>query len=87
MAELSVAAATLSAALYLLQMLVGPWGQPHDRHARDLAEIASLTHEREGLLARIAELEEEVRSLASLTEEVEGRLDGAIADIRTALGR
>lgn len=87
MAELSVAAATLSAALDRLEMILVPLGEAHDRHARDSAEIASLTHEREGLLARIAELEEEVRSLASLTEEVEGRLDGAIADFRTALGR
>ena len=87
MAELAEAAASLSAALDRLDAVLAPLDEAQQRHVRDTAEIASLTHEREGLLARIAELEEEVRSLASLTEEVEGRLDGAIADIRTALGR
>jgi hypothetical protein len=38
-------------------------------------------------LARIAELEDENRALAGITEEVEGRLDGAIGEIRAALGR
>jgi len=87
MAELAEAAASLSAALDRLDAVLVPLDDAQQRRVRDSAEIASLTHEREGLLARIAELEEEVRSLASLTEEVEGRLDGAIADIRTALGR
>lgn len=54
-----------------------------DREAR----IAALTLERDQLLARIAELEEEAQALSGLTEEVEDRLDGAIAEIRTALGR
>ena len=39
------------------------------------------------LLARIAELEEELQALTGITEEVEDRLDGAIGEIRTALGR
>jgi hypothetical protein len=39
------------------------------------------------LVTRVAELEDEARSLSGLTEEVEGRLDGAIAEIRAALGR
>jgi hypothetical protein len=43
--------------------------------------------ERDRLLARVAELEEDARALSGLTEEVETRLDGAIAEIRTALGR
>ena len=51
------------------------------------ARIATLVEERERLLARIAELEEGAQALSGLTEEVEDRLDGAIADIRTALGR
>ena len=54
-----------------------------DREAR----IAALAGERDQLLARIAELEEEAQALSGLTEEVEDRLDGAIAEIRTALGR
>ena len=56
--------------------------------AADLrAKVAELTEERERLLARIGGLEEENRALAGVTEEVEGRLDGAISDIRSALGR
>lgn len=43
--------------------------------------------ERERLLARIAALEEESRDLAGLSEEVEVRLDGAIAEIRSVLDR
>ncbi|HEY2446352.1 MAG TPA: DUF4164 family protein [Rhizomicrobium sp.] len=87
MAEFAEAATRLSAALDRLDSVLVPLDEAKERHARDAAEIAALAHEREGLLARIAELEEEVRALASVTEEVEGRLDGAIADIRTALGR
>jgi cell division protein FtsB len=51
------------------------------------AEVASLRHERQELLSRIAMLEEESESLTGLTEAVETRLDGAIAEIRAALGR
>jgi chromosome segregation ATPase len=51
------------------------------------ARINALTGERERLLARIAELEEELAALSSLTHEVEGRLDGAIGEIRAALAR
>ena len=50
-------------------------------------ELAELNREREGLNARISMLEEESQSLAGLTEAVETRLDGAIAEIRAALGR
>jgi chromosome segregation ATPase len=50
-------------------------------------EVANLQQERQELLARIASLEEESESLAGLTEAVETRLDGAIADIRSVLGR
>jgi chromosome segregation ATPase len=51
------------------------------------ARIAALDGERESLLARIAALEEENRAVSGLAEEVENRLDGAIEDIRSALGR
>ena len=57
------------------------------RAKTDTATIAGLTAERESLFARVASLEEESRSLAGITEEVEERLDGAIAEIRSALGR
>lgn len=51
------------------------------------ARVASLDGERERLLARIAELEDELAALSSVTQEVEGRLDGAIGEIRAALAR
>ena len=50
-------------------------------------ELALLRQERASLLSRIAELEQQSTSLASLTETVETRLDGAIAEIRAALAR
>jgi len=50
-------------------------------------EIAALKAEREQLLSRIATFEEESQSLAGLAEAVETRLDGAITEIRAALGR
>lgn len=87
MDSLMAAAERLSAAVDRLENSLRPQTEAQKRHARDAAEIASLTHERETLLARIADLEEETRSLANVNEEVEGRLDGAIADIRAALGR
>jgi chromosome segregation ATPase len=56
--------------------------------ASDLAaRAAALEKEREALLARIAALEEELTALSGITEEVEGRLDGAIGEIRAALAR
>ena len=59
-----------------------------DRDFADSAtELSLLKAERDQLLARIAELEEESRSLAVLSEEVEDRLDGAISEIRDVLGR
>ncbi len=59
-----------------------------DATQNDLAqEIADLKAERERLLSRIAAYEEESQSLAGLAEAVETRLDGAITEIRAALGR
>lgn len=56
---------------------------------RDKGEpgIEAMAKERERLLARIAQLEEEMAALASASQEVEGRLDGAISEIRAALAR
>jgi chromosome segregation ATPase len=51
------------------------------------ARVAALGGERERLLIRISELEEELAALSSVTLEVEGRLDGAIGEIRAALAR
>lgn len=87
MTQMDDAKAKLTAALERLETALMPLGEARRRHARDGAEIASLVQEREELLARIATLEEENRALASLTEEVEVRVDRAIADIHAALGR
>jgi chromosome segregation ATPase len=51
------------------------------------ARLQALEAEREQLLGRVAELEEELAALSSVTSEVEGRLDGAIGEIRAALAR
>jgi hypothetical protein len=52
---------------------------------RDMAEAEALRAERDRLLGRLAELEQESRALMGVTEEVETRLDGAIAEIREVL--
>lgn len=87
MATLEAATARLMAALDRLEQLGAALAKAQDESKRHAIEITRLNNERETLLARIAELEEESRSLAGITEEVEGRLDGAIAEIRSALGR
>jgi vacuolar-type H+-ATPase subunit E/Vma4 len=55
--------------------------------AQTEARMGALDGERERLLGRIAELEEELAVLSTMTLEVEGRLDGAIGEIRAALAR
>jgi chromosome segregation ATPase len=87
MAQLDQMAAQLKAALDRLDVLAAPLADFRARAARDANEITGLKAERERLLARIAELEEEARSLAGVTDAVEGRLDDAISEIRTALAR
>lgn len=81
MSRLDAAAAKLMAALDALEAAAAPLAEARaERNAELIAE-------RDNLLARVAELEDETRSLAGVTEEVEERLDTAIAEIRTALGR
>jgi DNA repair ATPase RecN len=87
MTKLDDTAARLDRAMDALEAATLPLAQLRAKTRKDTTEIAGLTAERESLLARVAELEEETRSLAGITEEVEGRLDGAIAEIRSALGR
>ena len=87
MSRLDIAAQRFNEAIDSLEeaidSLAGARGESSDAKTK----IAAMTEERERLLARIAELEDENRSLAGITEEVEGRLDGAIGEIRAALGR
>lgn len=86
MDRLDAALKRFSAALELLETRVA-------EHAKGLAEshaaaeLTALRREREHLLSRVIALEEESSSLAGLTEAVETRLDGAIAEIRSVLGR
>ena len=86
MTRLDSAVARLAAALDKLEASADhrlAWKQSET----SVAELALLKDERERLLARISALEEESRALAGLTEEVEDRLDGAIAEIRDVLAR
>jgi len=87
MAELDQMAAQLTAALDRLESLALPLAEAKARALQNAAEIESLKHEREQLLARIAELEDEARAITGVTDEVEGRLDEAITEIRAALAR
>ena len=57
------------------------------KRGQDQPGIEAMAEERERLLARIAQLEEELAALSSTSQEVEGRLDGAIGEIRAALAR
>ena len=57
------------------------------KRGQDQPGIEAMAAERERLLARIAQLEEELAALSSASQEVEGRLDGAIGEIRAALAR
>jgi len=87
MARLDVALKSFEQSLDVLESAVHPLVQLRAAAEKDAAQLARLTEERERLLARIAQLEDEARALSGLTEEVEGRLDGAILEIRAALGR
>ena len=86
MGRLDAAGARFAAALAELERAAGPLVDS-DSADSSKAKLAALSLERETLLARVAELEQEIRALESLTSEVESKLDGAIAEIRVALGR
>lgn len=87
MTRLETAAARFAAALQQIEASGAPLLRAHAEMARAADRITELSAERDRLLARIAELEDETRSLSGLTQDVQGRLDGAIAEIRAALGR
>jgi predicted nucleic acid-binding Zn-ribbon protein len=87
MDRLRIAAERLTNALNALEETLVPLAKARDDAQDVRARLAAANEERDGLLGRIAELEEESRALADISEEVENRLDGAIAEIRTALGR
>jgi delta 1-pyrroline-5-carboxylate dehydrogenase len=87
MSRLDAAAQRFDAALTVLEAEVAQVPSLRAAAADARAKVAELAEERERLLARVAALEEENRTLAGITEEVGGRLDGAIAEIRGALSR
>jgi len=87
MSRLDLAAQRFQAALESLENAAGSVGESLDTAAKLPERVAELEAEREQLLAKIAELEDEIGALSGLTEEVEGRLDGAIGEIRAALAR
>ena len=51
------------------------------------ARLAAHLAERELLQTRLAQLEEELEVLSAANQDVEGRLDGAIGEIRAALAK
>ncbi|HEX3809170.1 MAG TPA: DUF4164 family protein [Rhizomicrobium sp.] len=87
MSRLEVASERFKSALDSVEARALALTEAREQAKKAIAQSSLLATEREHLMARVAELEEESRSLAGLTEEVEGRLDGAIAEIRAALGR
>ena len=87
MSRLDLAAERFQVALESLENAAGSVGESLDTAAKLPERVAELEAEREQLLAKIAELEDEIGALSGLTEEVEGRLDGAIGEIRAALAR
>ena len=87
MSRLELAQDRFQAALEALENAAASVGENLDGAAKLPERIAELEIEREKLLARVADLEEEVSLLSGLTEEVEGRLDGAMGEIRAALAR
>jgi chromosome segregation ATPase len=87
MSRLNQASERFDAAVDLLLRTAEPLSNAQKYADDAAARLAALNEERERLLLRIADLEQEARSLSGVTEEVENRLDSAIAEIRTALGR
>jgi chromosome segregation ATPase len=87
MSRLELAQKRLTEALAHLEKAAELAAKRGKAAAEAQARIGALDGERERLLARIADLEEELAVLSSMTLEVEGRLDGAIGEIRAALGR
>lgn len=87
MSRLDLAQKRFQVALETLENAAASVGESLDGAAKLPERIAELEMERDKLLVRVAELEEEVAALSGLTEEVEGRLDGAMGEIRAALAR
>ena len=86
MSRLDLASDRLKTALDGLErVLAARAGGEAANHLQD--RVAELEAERERLLEKVAALEEELAAQSGLAEDVESRLDGAIGEIRAALGR
>jgi hypothetical protein len=85
MTKLAQAQMRFSAALDALDKVIDESGVAMRLGSKLKMEMTALKSERETLYSRITALEEETRVLAGLTEEVEDRLDDAIAEIRDVL--
>lgn len=87
MSRLELARKRFDTALAAVENAAGTVGGSLDDAAKGAERLAELEAERDRLTARVAQLEDEIAALSGLTEEVEGRLDGAINEIRAALAR
>ena len=87
MSRLELAQQRLAEALEGLEKAAKLVEQRGTRDTGAEARIAALAGEREQLLERVAQLEDELAALSNATQEVKGRLDGAIGEIRAALAR
>lgn len=87
MSRVSLAAERLEKALDRLETVAAPLLKVRDLAQENAIRADKMSAERNLMAGRVAELEENARALSGLTAEVEGRLDGAIAEIRAALGR
>ena len=87
MGKLDLAAERLTNALNALDAGLVPLLEARNGGDEAETELVALRAERDNLLARIAVLEEELQAMSEISEQVENRLDGAIGEIRTALGR
>ena len=87
MSRLDAAAGRFNAALETLAKTATAGSATRDSLDDTALRLVAVTEERDRLRARVQELEQEARALGVVTHDVEGRLDGAIAEIRAALGR
>jgi SMC interacting uncharacterized protein involved in chromosome segregation len=87
MSKLELARTRFEAALAALEMRIAERLETNKHLAARVESLNKLESERDTLRSRLDALEEDSRSLAGLTEEVEVRLQDTIAEIRSALAR
>ena len=87
MSKLDLARARFEAALAAVETRIAERLDTNKHLAARVETLSTLESERDHLRARLDALEEDSRSLAGLTEEVEVRLQDTIAEIRSALSR